>query len=137
MYISGGEHAQDIFQFTSLLVSGALDIVETDITIGSRIGMTGAKKVAHIAEALGKRVVPHVTTGPNKGLHLAASLQVAAPEWVCPYVEYIREPPALTVETQQFLIKEPMLFGKDGCVPVPQKPGIGVEIDEEKLKKYL
>lgn len=139
MYISGGEHAQDIFQFTSLLLSGALDIVETDITIGSRIGMTGAKKVAHVAEALGKRVVPHVTTGPNKGLHLAASLQVAAtvPEWVCPYVEYIQEPPALTVETQQFLIKEPILFGKDGCVPVPQKPGIGVEIDEEVLQKYV
>ena len=101
--------------------------------------MTGAKKVAQIAESVGKKVVPHVTTGPNKCIHLAASLQVAAtlPEWVCPYVEYIREPPALTVETQQFLIKEPMLFGKDGCVPVPQKPGIGVEINEEMLKKYL
>jgi L-alanine-DL-glutamate epimerase-like enolase superfamily enzyme len=101
--------------------------------------MTGAKKVAQIAESVGKMVVPHVALGPNKCLHLAASLQVAAtlPEWVCPYVEYIREPPALTVKTQQFLIKEPMLFGKDGCVPVPQKPGIGVEINEEVLNKYL
>ncbi len=139
MYISGGEHAQDIFEHASLLLSGALDIVETDITLGSRLGMTGAKKVAHIAEALGRRVIPHVATGPNKGLHLAASLQVAAtvPEWVCPFVEYIREPPALTPATQQFLLTEPILFGADGCVPVPQKPGIGVELNDAVLTTYL
>ena len=139
MYISGGEHAQDVNHFTSLLFSRAFDIVEPDIIMDARIGMTGMRKVAQIAESVERMIVPHMSMGPNQALHLAATLQVVAsmPESVCPYVEYDLEPPALTVETQQMLLKEPIVIDSDGCVQVPQLPGIGVEIDEETVNNYL
>ncbi|MFX0197678.1 MAG: mandelate racemase/muconate lactonizing enzyme family protein, partial [Candidatus Hodarchaeota archaeon] len=138
MYISGGEQAQDVTQFASLLFRGALDIVETDITMGARIGLTGSKKVAHIAESVGRMVIPHVFISGVYGLHLAATLQVAATlsERVCPYVEYVLEPPALTVESLQGLLQTPIVLDGDGCVQVPQLPGIGIEINEEFVKKY-
>ena len=139
MYISGGEHAQDVNQFAFLLFSRAFDIVKPDITMGARIGMSGSKKVAHIAESVGRMIVPHVFTSGIQGLHLAATLQVAAtlPARVCPYVEYGLEPPALTIETLQGLLKEPIVIDGDGCVQVPQLPGIGVEVNEEMVQKYL
>ena len=138
MAISGGEHSRDIYQFRDFLYSGAFDIVQPDIIIGNPgVGMTGMKRVAQMAESVGRMVVPHVYTGGIGGLHLAATLQVMASVRNCPFVEYPLEPPALTVETQHGIIKEPILIGKDGCVQVPQRPGIGIEIDEEYVKKYL
>jgi len=138
MAISGGEHARDVYQFRDLLFSQAFDIVQPDLILNNPgLGMTGMKRVAQIADSVGRMIVPHVYTGGICGLALAATLQVLATVSNCPYVEYPLEPPALTVETQHGLLKEPILIEKDGCVPVPQLPGIGVEIDEEMVKKYL
>jgi L-alanine-DL-glutamate epimerase-like enolase superfamily enzyme len=138
MYISGGEHSRDLYQFRDFLVAGAFDIVQPDVIIGNPgIGMTGMKKVAVIAESVGRMVVPHVYTGGLGGLHLAATLQVMATVRNCPYIEYPLEPPALTVETQHGIIKDPITIDGDGCVQVPQKPGLGVEINQEFVQKYL
>ena len=138
MAISGGEHARDIYHFRDLLFSGAFDIVQPDIILGSPgIGMTGMRRVAQIAQSVCRLIVPHVYTGGICGLALAATLQVVAATNNCPYVEYPLEPPALTVENQHGLLKEPIVMEKDGCVHVPQLPGIGVEIDEDYVEKYI
>jgi len=137
MHISGGEHSRDINQFRNLLLSGTLDIVQPDIIIGNPgVGMTGIKKVAQMADSVGRMIVPHVYTGGISGLHLAATLQIMGTVKNCPFVEYPLEPPALTVETQHGLIKEPILIEGDGCVQVPQLPGIGVEVNEEFVERY-
>ena len=138
MAISGGEHARDIYHFRDLLFSEAFDTVQPDVILGNPgIGMTGMRRVAETAKSVGKLIVPHVYTGGVCGLALAATLQVLASVSNCSYVEYPLEPPALTVENQHGLLKEPILIEKDGYVRVPQLPGIGVEIDEEYIDKYL
>jgi L-alanine-DL-glutamate epimerase-like enolase superfamily enzyme len=138
MAISGGEHARDIYQFRDLLFSGAFDTVQPDVILGNPgIGMTGMRKVAEIAESVGKMIIPHVYTGGVCGLALAATLQVLASVSNCSYIEYPLEPPALNIENQHGLLKDPILIEKDGCVRVPQLPGIGVEIDEEYTSRYL
>lgn len=138
MAISGGEHARDIYHFRDLLFSGAFDTVQPDVVLGiPGIGMTGMRRVAEIAQSVGKQIVPHVYTGGVCGLALAATLQVVASVSNCSYVEYPLEPPALTVENQHGVLKEPILIEKDGCVSVPQLPGLGVEIDEEYVGRYL
>ena len=50
-------------------------------------------------------------------------------------VEVVRnkEPIPLTPATTQALIREPILVGADGCVPIPDKPGLGIELEESKL----
>jgi L-alanine-DL-glutamate epimerase-like enolase superfamily enzyme len=134
MAISGGEHSRDICQLRDLLFIGAFDIVQPDIIMGNPgVGVTGIKEIAKIADSIGGLVVPHVYTGGICGIHLAATLQVMATVSNCPFVEYPLEPPALTVETLQGLIKEPILIDRNGCVEVPQLPGIGVEINEGEL----
>jgi D-galactarolactone cycloisomerase len=138
MAISGGEHARDLYHFRDLLFSGAFDTVQPDVVLGiPGIGMTGMRRVAEIAQSVGKQIVPHVYTGGVCGLALAATLQVVASVSNCSYVEYPLEPPALTVENQHGVLKEPILIEKDGCVSVPQLPGLGVEIDEEYVGRYL
>lgn len=136
MAIAGTEHASDFYRFRDFLFSGAYDIVNPDILMGNPgVGLTGLRKVAQLADSVGRQVIPHVVV--NSGFRLAATLQVMASVNNCPYVEYPLEPPALTVETQQWFMKEHIIIEKDGCVKVPQLPGIGVEIDEEKVKNYL
>jgi D-galactarolactone cycloisomerase len=138
MAISGGEHSPDVNHFRDFLLNRAFDIVQPDVIIGNPgVGMSGMKKVAQIADSVGRMVVPHVYTGGIGGLHLAATLQVMASVKNCPFVEYPLEPPALTVATQHGIIKEPILIDSDGCVQVPQLPGIGVEIKEEFVKRYI
>jgi L-alanine-DL-glutamate epimerase-like enolase superfamily enzyme len=138
MAISGGEHARDIYHFRDLLFSGAFDTVQPDVILGNPgLGITGMRRVAEIAKSVGKLIVPHVYTGGVCGLAIAATLQVLASVSNCSYIEYPLEPPALTVDNQHGLLKEPILIEKDGYVRVPQLPGIGVEINEEYIDKYL
>ncbi|UCD73192.1 MAG: mandelate racemase/muconate lactonizing enzyme family protein [Candidatus Bathyarchaeota archaeon] len=138
MAISGGEHARDIYHFRDLLFSGAFDTVQPDVILGNPgLGMTGMRRVAEIAQSVGRLIIPHVYTGGVCGLALAATLQVLASVKNCSYVEYPLEPPSLTVENQHGLLKEPILIEKDGYVRVPQLPGIGVEINEEYINEYL
>ena len=33
-------------------------------------------------------------------------------------------------------VTKPMFTVKDGCVEVPEGPGLGIELDEEKIRKY-
>ena len=55
----------------------------------------------------------------------------------CPFLEYPIDPPAMTVETQQMILKDPILIDGEGYVQIPSKPGIGVEIDEERIAEHL
>jgi L-alanine-DL-glutamate epimerase-like enolase superfamily enzyme len=66
-------------------------------------------------------------------LSLPAALHAVATIDNCPMLEYPYDPPILTAENQQHILKEPITIGKDGYLKVPDKPGLGVEIDEEKL----
>ena len=135
VYIAGGEHATNIYEFRDALFKGAYDIVQPDVILGN-IGIIGIRKVSVIADSVGRQVVPHVSGGGNNGFYLAATLQALGTIRNCPFIEYTLEPPALTAETLQPILKEPTLIDKNGYIEIPQKPGIGVELDEETIGKY-
>ena len=50
-------------------------------------------------------------------------------------VEYPYDPPILSAATMQTIVREPIRIDAEGCVAVPDGPGIGVELDEEKLSR--
>jgi len=135
MYVAGGEHATNIYEFGDALFEQAYDIVQPDVILGN-IGITGIRKVSVIADSVGRLVVPHVSGGGNNGLYLAATLQALGTIRNCPFIEYTLEPPALTAETLQVILKEPIVIDSNGYVEIPQKPGIGIELDEESIAKY-
>ena len=97
---------------------------------GSLAGLTFAAK--DIFDVAG-----HVCGCGNFGLCAAATLQAIGSIHNCPFLEYPIDPPAMTVETQQMILKDPILIDGEGYVQIPSKPGIGVEIDEEKIAEYL
>jgi len=53
----------------------------------------------------------------------------------CSYCEFPFEPPGWVPEARDFMLAEPFRVGKDGFISVPQKPGLGVELDWDRIKK--
>jgi muconate cycloisomerase len=104
-------------------------------------GLFKAKKVAAIAEAAGLQcnVNGSVETGIGNGanLHLAASTGVASLACVLP-VSTPKEKGKQRIAGiyyQDDIITEPFAYA-DGELRVSSKPGLGVELDEEKVRRY-
>lgn len=129
--IAGGEMNSDIYEFRDLIKKRCYDIIQPDVTISC--GILNAKKIAGMCEVEGLQFCPHTWTN---GIGLAANLQIMGAVNNCDYCEYPYEIPGWTPEVRDFLLKEPIRIDKDGYIKIPDKPGIGIEIDEEKLKKY-
>jgi D-galactarolactone cycloisomerase len=72
--------------------------------------------------------VPH---GWNRAIGLAADLHLSAAMPVARYVEYLTPSPYLDE-----IITEPFRVDSEGYLPIPTKPGLGVELDREALHKY-
>ncbi|MBI2909056.1 MAG: mandelate racemase/muconate lactonizing enzyme family protein [Chloroflexi bacterium] len=134
LLIAGGEGNIGIHEFRDLLEIGAYDILQPDPTLSE--GLSQMRKIAAAAEMHDRLFIPH---HGYSGIGLAANLQLCGALPNSPWLEYMIDPPYRTVETYQQLcgvIKEPLLIDKEGYVPVPQKPGLGVEIDEKVVAKY-
>lgn len=123
--IAGGEQDWDLVRFREMLERGAVDIVQPDLIKAG--GFTVCGKVAALAEAFGAVCTPHQTQplGTIANLHLAA----ASPSVRC-FQEYNIEPHPVG----QKIFRNPVPV-EDGCMRVPEGPGLGVEIDEEAVAR--
>ena len=54
----------------------------------------------------------------------------------CDFCEFPYDPPGWTIEGRDGILAEPIDIDSDGFVEVPDKPGLGIQIDEDKLEKY-
>ena len=109
-----------------LLSREAAEYIRPDLcTVG---GLTGAKKIAALAEARYVGVVPH---NPLSSVSTSACLQLAAciPNFV------IQEFPRYETMPVKELVKASFEL-KDGYVSIPDTPGIGAELNEDVLDKY-
>jgi len=129
--IAGGEINRGIHEFKWMLDKGCYDIVQPNCTMSE--GMSQIRKIAAIADAYGKICNPHAWI-PGVGLVASMHLVAAIPNFT--YLEYPYDPPVITPEIFQGILKEPVRVESDGCVKVPDGPGFGVELDEEKIKAY-
>ncbi len=128
--IAGGGAMFGFHTYKTLLEKGALDIVQPDVMHAG--GLLEVKRIAFLAEALGKLCVPHFF-GP--GIGLAATLQVIGSTNI-PWLEYCYHPPAFSIEARDAMLSEPIRIDKDGYVEVPKKPGLGIELDEGFVEKH-
>ena len=53
-----------------------------------------------------------------------------------PYVEIPYDPPAWSPERRDWLLGEPLCIATDGTIAPPPGPGLGVELDFERLEQY-
>jgi len=128
--IAGGEKNMGLREFRDLLDYDCYDILQPDSMFSGSISQV--KKIAAMAEAYNKRVIPHTW---STGFGLFANLHICAGIINCDWFEYPYDPPSWTHELNFELFREPLEI-KDGYVLVPQKPGVGYELDWEKVEKY-
>lgn len=121
---SGEVHTYTFQEAPNYLTTGAWDIARVDAGISG--GITGTRKTAALAEALGMRCEIHSF---GYTLAQAANLQVMGAIANCRFFEY---PMPLGAYGAGML--DEIELGADGTVPVPQKPGLGVEVDWERMK---
>lgn len=124
--IAGGETLTRRQAFTPLLVGGAIDIVQPDVTkVG---GISEQRRIARMAQDFGVRYVGH---GWNTALGLAADLQIAAALPHVDLVEYIGGSSYV-----DGILADPFTLDKDGMLTIPRGPGLGVSLDPDKLARY-
>lgn len=131
--IAGGEGNSGLHEFYWMLDAGAYDIIQPDAATCE--GVWQLRKLAAACERAGKLFIPH--HGAN-GIALAAHLHLQASVPNSPWVEYIIDPPWRTIESYQQLygvMREPLLIDSEGCVPVPQGPGLGIAVDESAIAR--
>jgi L-alanine-DL-glutamate epimerase-like enolase superfamily enzyme len=136
MFVAGGEHSTTVYDFREHLLQGAYDILQPDVMLNGNMGINGLRETAILADYFGRLVIPHVcsSSGPFP-LCLSATLQAMATVDNCPMVEYPYDPPILTPATTQMLVREPIVVGQDGTIQIPDKPGLGIELDCERLDR--
>ncbi len=126
MPVAAGEHEYTRWQFRDLIEHGRVDILQPDVVKCG--GITEMRKIAVLAETHNKDFVPHqtqTTIGTAANLHVVAALKF------CDRPQEFTGPPAPELED---LFEEPLRF-TDGRLTVPDKPGLGLELDERKLRK--
>ena len=129
--IAMGERMYTRWGFKGLLTDGYVDIVQPDLSHAG--GILEARKIAAMAEAFDVAVAPHSPLGP---INLAASLQLDA----CTPNVFIQEQ-SLGIHYNQEsdlldYLKDPSIFAyEEGYVSIPEGPGLGIEVDEEKVRE--
>jgi len=129
--VAGGEMARTTGELLDALAVGALDVVQPDVVLA--IGMSRARTVAEVAMLANRWFTPHTWTN---GLGLAANLHVTAGVGGGPYLEFPYDPPGWTTARRDFFLAEPLMIGQDGCLAVPETPGLGVAIDEDAIARW-
>jgi len=129
--IAGGEMLSDIHGFRDHLVRGGLDVVQPDVIFSG--GILTSRKVAVLAEAFDVGFAPHTWT---HGLGLAANLQVMAAAPNSLWCEFPYDPPGWVPEARDFMLTNPIDIDENGDLVLPDRPGLGVELDWERIKAH-
>lgn len=134
MPIAGGENEHSLFGFRHLLAAGALDIAQPDL--GSCGGISAGRHIVALAHAHGVQVNPHVW---GSAVAQAASLQLIAAIPTTHHSLFAQQP---VLEYDQSahpfrrqLVAQPIEM-IDGWVQIPDRPGLGIEINRELLQAY-
>ena len=124
--ISAGERLYTRFDYNELFRTRACDYIQPDISHAG--GIMELKKIAAIAEANYIPFAPHNPSGPVAN---AATLQLAA---CCPNF-CILESMYSDVDYRKYVTNENLVY-ENGRIRIGDKPGLGIELNEEECLKH-
>jgi L-alanine-DL-glutamate epimerase-like enolase superfamily enzyme len=126
--ICAHESARTLRDVSNVVRKEAADVIQVDPRTSE--GILGCKKAAAIAEGAGLPLVMHNASG-ELGPSQAAIIHIAAstPNFIYPN------------QSMYYYLADDIITGErlaytEGCMDVPDKPGLGVELNEDKMNKY-
>ena len=125
--IAAGEEESSRASFLDLMDRGKIDVVQIDLTRAG--GFTEALKIASLAQDRGLSVANH---GFTTYINVAAALHFLNSIPNTMIVEYVAEEQT----TLRDFVTRQRVEARDGVLPVPQEPGLGVDLNEEALERF-
>jgi len=130
--IEADESCFSIHDALQLIRHEAVDVL--NIKLGKAGGLYNAKKIAALAEAAGLKCV--LGTSFGLGIEIAAKAHLfASTQLVTDAVEFTELGLHGNLARGQWAARLALPLD-DGCLPVPDGPGLGVELDEEQVARY-
>jgi galactonate dehydratase len=129
--IATGERMFSRWDFKSLLEDGYVDIIQPDLSHAG--GITECKKILSMAEAYDVATAPHCPLGP---IALAACLQVDATS----HNAFIQEQSLgihynVGSDLLDYIMDKDVFHYEDGYVKIPKGPGLGIDVNEDHVRK--
>src|SRR5215217_4371675 len=125
--IAGYETELGLYGFRELISRGAVHIVQLDLSWSG--GFSEGRRIAAYAHAHHRMVAPHAFAG---AVLLMASSHFAAAIPNGLSLEWEQTPNAIREE----VLKEPLRLEADGTVKVPERPGLGIDLDRAAVERY-
>jgi galactonate dehydratase len=130
--IATGERLVSHYAVRELIELDAVDIIQTDINhVG---GISALRKVGAMAEPAGMMLAPHACEGPIGGiatLHVNAVMPNFLVQEICSGPE-----PGVKEKVWEEWLGFPAMRMVKGYFPLPEKPGLGFDLDEGALQKH-
>ena len=128
--IATGERMYTRWSFKNLIASGAIDIVQPDVSHAG--GILESRKIAAMAECYDMGVAPHCPLGP---IALASCIQLD----FCTPNAFIQEQ-SLNIHYNgrgdfEYLTADGGFDFANGWLKKPTRPGLGITVDEEKVRR--
>ncbi len=127
--IAAGEWLSTRFEFRDLLDHGGVHVAQPDV--GRVGGLTEARRVCELAADRDRLIVPH---GWKTGITIAATAHLAAVTPHMPFFEYVPQEVAESALRRELVDDELRLV--DGRLSLPQRPGIGVELNRDAMERF-
>ena len=127
--IAAGEWQNTHWEFLDLADRGKLAVLQPDV--GRVGGFSEIRKVGHLAAERGLQIVPHCW---KTGIGIAASAHFAAATECCRYIEFMPADLCDSVLRKELVKDELQMV--DGVIPLPEKPGLGIELNRDALDRY-
>jgi L-alanine-DL-glutamate epimerase-like enolase superfamily enzyme len=127
--VGGAELATTVHECREWLERGRVDVLQPDVNRCG--GLTELRRIAELASFHGALVVPH---GWKTGITAAASRHFQAATDNAPLVEALS--PHLYDSPLRAELVRPEPEVRDGRIPLPTEPGLGIELVDEALERY-
>jgi galactonate dehydratase len=128
--LATGERMYSRWDFKGVLAAGCVDVVQPDPSHAG--GISEVRRIAAMAEAHDVALAPHCPLGP---ISLAAALQL---DFACPNA-FIQET-SLGIHYNEgadlldYLVDPSVFAVEDGFVARPAAPGLGIQVDEARVR---
>jgi L-alanine-DL-glutamate epimerase-like enolase superfamily enzyme len=128
--VAAGEWLATRLEFEAYTERAALHVLQPDV--GRVGGLTEARRVARLAADHDLIVVPH---GWKTGITVAATAHLAAVTPHLPFFEFV-PPDVAESRLRRELVHDELALAPDGTLPLPERPGLGIELDRDAVEEF-